>query len=204
MNELISPEIIYRMFEIDKTLVSLDVITSNFNCNLKACKGACCITGDSGAPLEPAEAKTLDRIFPALRPYLSEKSVRTIEEKGASVIDVENDLVTPLNEGKECAYTVFENDIARCAIEKAFHNGVIQFRKPVSCYLYPIRIKRYTLYDAVNYDRWEICQSAMKLGDKRQMPVYCFVRDALIAKYGGEWFKKLEEAAINLNIEKNP
>lgn len=192
------------MLEIGKTLISLDLITSYFTCNLTACKGACCVTGNSGAPLESYEVKKLEDIYPSLRAFLCEESVRTIEEHGTSVTDIEKDTVTPLNDGKECAYTLFENGIARCAIEKAFNEGVIDFRKPVSCYLYPVRIKKYRQFDAVNYDRWEICHPATKLGDDLQMPVYSFVKDALTQNYGGEWFNLLEIAAKNLNIEKNP
>jgi hypothetical protein len=192
------------MLEIGKTLVSLDLITSAFTCDLAACRGACCVTGDSGAPLDPDEVKKLDEIFPALRPFLREESVRTLLEQGTSVTDVEMDTVTPLLDGKECAYTVFEGGIARCAIEKAFIEGVVDFRKPASCYLYPIRIKKYKLFDAVNYDRWEICRPAMKLGDELHMPVYQFVKSALAQHYGVEWFNLLELAAKNLEIEKEP
>lgn len=190
------------MLEIGKTLVSLDLITSNFTCDLAACRGACCVTGDSGAPLEPDEVIKLDEVFPALRPFLREESVRTIEEMGTSVTDAEMDTVTPLNDGKECAYAFFEDSIARCAIEKAFMEGVVDFRKPVSCHLYPIRIKKYSRFDAVNYDRWEICRRAIMLGDELQLPVYRFVKDALARHYGDEWFKLLDIAAKNLKIEK--
>lgn len=190
------------MLEIGKTLVSLDLITSNFTCDLAACRGACCVTGDSGAPLEPFEVIKLDEVFPALRPFLRKESVRTIEEMGTSVTDAEMDTVTPLNDGKECVYTLFEDSIARCAIEKAFMEGVVDFRKPVSCHLYPIRIKKYRRFDAVNYDRWEICRPATVLGDELQMPVYRFVKDALARHYGDEWFNLLDIAAKNLKIEK--
>ncbi|MBN1144255.1 MAG: DUF3109 family protein [Bacteroidales bacterium] len=191
------------MLEIDKTLVSLDVITSCFTCDLSACKGACCVTGDSGAPLEADEVRKLEEIYPALKPFLREEAVRSIEEQGTSVIDIESDTVTPLIEGKECAYTLFENGIARCAIEKAFMAGVIDFRKPVSCYLYPIRIKKYRQYDAVNYDRWEICQPAIRLGEEQQMPVYLFCKNALSQYYGSAWFSLLETAAKNLEITRD-
>jgi hypothetical protein len=188
------------MIDIDRTIVSNDVISAKFSCDLNACKGACCVSGDSGAPLEPGEAKTLEAIFPALRYYLSEESVKTIEQFGTSVIDIEGDTVTPLNDGKECAYVVYENDIAFCAIERAFKEGVIGFRKPVSCHLYPVRIKKYLNYDAVNYDRWEICSPAIINGETTATPVYLFTRDALERKYGTEWFKKLVEEAKNLSI----
>jgi hypothetical protein len=188
------------MIEIGNTIVSLDLVTENFTCDLSACHGACCVTGDSGAPLEPGEVDMLNEIYPLIRPYLNEKSINTIEKLGTSVIDFEKDTVTPLNDGKECAYIIFENEIARCAIEKAFHDGVISFRKPVSCYLYPVRIKKFTRFEAVNYDRWEICHQAIVRGNQLQMPVYCYVKDALINRYGKEWYNQLSEAAQHLDI----
>ena len=188
------------MLEIDRSIVSLDVVTENFACDLQACKGACCITGDSGAPLETEEVKILEEIYPAIRPYLSEESVQTIDFYGTSVIDIENDTVTPLNDGKECAYVVFENSIAICAIEKAYKEGVIGFQKPVSCHLYPVRIKKYRHYDAVNYHRWEICSPAISNGNKLGTPVYQFTREALERKYGPEWFLKIVQEAKNLSI----
>ena len=191
------------MLEIGKTIISLDLIRSNFTCDLQACKGACCVIGDSGAPLHTGEAEKLAEIYPMLVPYLREESVLTIENQGTSVKDIEGDTVTPLNEGKECVYAIFEEGVARCAIEKAFIDGVISFRKPVSCYLYPVRIKKYLHYDAVNYDRWDICRPAIILGDELQMPVYCFVQDALVAHYGKHWFRQLEIAAENLEVIRN-
>jgi hypothetical protein len=191
------------MLEIGKTLVNLDLINSNFTCNLAVCKGACCVTGDSGAPLEEYEVEKLGAIYPALKPFLSEESVRTIDELGTSVIDIEKDMVTPLNNGKECSYTVFENGIARCAIEKAYLEGIIDFRKPISCYLYPVRIRKYREFDAVNYDRWEICRPAIKQGDDLHMPVYHFCKNALSQLYGDAWFNMLETAAKNLEITRD-
>ncbi len=190
------------MIEIEKAIVSLDVISEEFTCDLNACKGACCVTGDSGAPLEKEEVDILEEIFPAIRRYLGNESVKTIETYGTSVIDIEGDTVTPLNDGKECAYVVFENNIAFCAIEKAFKDGVISFRKPVSCHLYPIRIKKYRHYDAVNYDRWEVCKPAIVKGKTIGTPVYRFTRYALERKYGEAWFNKLVEEAKNLSIER--
>jgi hypothetical protein len=189
------------MLEIGKSIVSLDLINACFTCDLNACKGMCCVTGDSGAPLESGEAKILEEIFPLLRPYLSEVSIRNIEAQGTSVIDIEQDTVTPLNDGMECSYVTFIDGIAFCAIEKAYLQGVISFRKPVSCYLYPVRIKKYSRFDAVNYDRWDVCHDAVHLGEKLNMPVYQYVKDPLVQKYGPEWFNLLEVAARNLAIE---
>jgi len=191
------------MLQIEHTVISLDLVTAHFSCDLEKCKGACCVSGDSGAPLEENEAEILDSIYPLLKPFLREESVKTIEEQGTSVIDVENDRVTPLNNGKECAFALFENGIARCAIEKAYIQGVIQFRKPLSCYLYPVRIRKYKEFDAVNYDRWEICKPAIENGERKNTPVYQFTEGALRQRYGEKWFNLLETAARNLVIEKN-
>ncbi len=130
-------EISCTMIEIGKSIVSSDLLTSNFTCNLKACKGACCVMGDSGAPLEDDEVEILKEIYPRLKPFLSEESIATIDKFGTSVVDFENDKVTPLNNGKECAYTLFKDGIALCGIEKAFNEGAVPFRKPISCHLYP-------------------------------------------------------------------
>ena len=188
------------MLEIDNTLISFDLIQCNFTCDLSVCRGACCVTGDSGAPLEPEEAAILKEIFNSVRPFLSEKSVETIKKTGTSVIDMENDLVTPLNDGRECAYTIFENGIAYCGIEKAYNLGVTVFRKPVSCYLYPVRIKRYKRFDAVNYHRWDICHPAVQMGDKLKTPVYCFAKNALIQRFGESWYNALSAAAAEPDI----
>lgn len=183
------------MIDIEDTVVSRDVISCHFTCDLAACKGACCVQGDSGAPLEKEEAEKLEQIFPHLRPYLSQKGLDAISEQGTSTVDAENDIVTPLIEGKECAYVIYVDGIARCGIEKAYLEGVIAFRKPSSCHLYPIRIRKYRTFDAVNYDQWEICAPALKNGERLQMPLYRFVRDALINRYGIAWFRQLELVA---------
>jgi hypothetical protein len=188
------------MLAIGNTVISSDLVTANFSCDLNACKGACCVSGDSGAPLDPAETKILEDIYPAIKCYLSEESVNTIETLGTWVIDVENDRVTPLNDGKECAYVVFENGIAMCAIEKAYNDGVIGFRKPVSCHLYPVRIKKYKFNEAVNYDRWEICSPAIIKGNVLKTSVYQFTRDALERKYGKDWFNQLVLEAKSLSM----
>jgi hypothetical protein len=199
---LLLPVKLCEMIEIGKSIVSSELLTSHFTCNLEACKGACCVMGDSGAPLEEDEVEILREIYPRIKAFLSEESVATIDKVGTSVVDFENDKVTPLNNGKECAYVVFKNGIALCAIEQAYNEGVVSFRKPVSCHLYPVRIKKYKAFDAVNYDHWEICKPAIVLGDELKMPVHRFVKDALSRKYGVEWFNLLETAARNLKIEK--
>lgn len=184
------------MIEIGNTLISDDVVEKKFVCDLNACKGACCIHGDSGAPLDEEEAKKLERIYPKVKPYLTEKGIAAIEEQGKWMVDSDGDCVTPLVDGdKECAYTIFENGFALCGIEKAWKDGKVKFRKPISCHLYPVRISKYKTYDAVNYETWDICKPACKCGEKLQVPVYKFVKDALVRKYGKEWWNALDEAA---------
>ena len=190
------------MIVIENTIVSADIADSYFCCDLKACQGACCILGDSGAPLEKHEAEILKKIYLDIKPFLRKEGIEAIEKYGTSTTDFEKDIVTPLVDGKECAYVIFENDIATCAIEKAFNNGVIEFRKPASCHLYPVRIKKYKNYDAVNYDRWDICKAAITKGEMEKIPLHSFSKNALTAKYGKEWFEMLEKAVDH--IKKNP
>ena len=189
------------MIEIEDTVLSGEVISCHFACDLSACKGACCVHGDSGAPLEKHEAESLEQLMPKIIPYLSQRGIDAIASQGTSTVDAENDTVTPLVEGKECAYAVFEDGIARCGIEKAYLEGAISFRKPSSCHLYPIRIKKYKTFDAINYDRWEICEPAIRNGFRMQLPLYRFVRDALIGRYGEAWFSQLERAAKEIKGE---
>ena len=190
------------MLQIGKTIVSLNLIEKNFVCDLQACKGACCVVGDSGAPLEEDELEIFDDIYSIVEPYLSEEGIRAIDEQGLYTVDDDNDYVTPLINNKECAYTIFENGIAKCAIEKAFFDKKINFRKPISCHLYPVRITKYTEFDAVNYETNKLCADAVNLGNKLGVPVYKFLKEPLIRKYGEEWYKELEYAAKNLNFVK--
>jgi hypothetical protein len=190
------------MIEIGHALVSMDVLQKKFCCNLSACKGACCVQGDAGAPLTLVEAGDLEDYQDEISPYITAEGLISIIELGAFVYDTDGELVTPLINNKECAYTVFENGIAFCAVERAYRDQVIPFNKPVSCHLYPIRIKAFENYDAVNYDTWVICNPAREEGDKNNLPVYQFVKEALIRKYGEGWYNQLDYAAKNLDFEK--
>ena len=191
------------MIAIGKTLVSLDVIEEQFVCDLQKCKGECCIAGDSGAPLEESELQEIDKYFEVVKPYLQPEAIESIEKLGQYLVDSDNDWVTPLVHGhRECAYTVFENGIAKCSFEKAYLEGKIPWRKPISCHLYPIRITKLKSYDAINYDRWDICGDACKLGKNLKVPVYKFLKDSLIRKYGEEWYEQLTIAAQMLEEKK--
>lgn len=182
------------MIEVLNTLVHEDVISENFVCNLNKCKGACCIEGDSGAPLERSELAILEEIYPDVKPYMTAKGIQTIEEAGTWVKDFEGDYTTPcVDERKECAYVTWEAGISKCAIEKAYEDGKIHWKKPVSCHLYPIRITQYPEFDVLHYDRWNICSPACSFGKELKIPVYKFLKEPLIRKYGEEWYKELEE-----------
>lgn len=187
-----------NMFQLGKTIVSEDIIEKDFICNLSACKGACCIDGDAGAPLDADEAKILKDIYPKIKPFLRKEGIESIEQQGTSITTAFGDLETPLINGADCAYVIFdEKKTALCAIEEAYNQGEISWKKPVSCHLYPIRVKDYTEFSAVNYDKWEICDDACSLGKELQVPIYKFVKEALIRKFGADWYSELEKVAQN-------
>jgi hypothetical protein len=182
------------MIIIDDTLISDEVYTEYFVCDLPKCLGGCCVHGDAGAPLEKEEAKILDKIYPEVKSCLRPEGIEEIEAFGKSVMDIDGEYTTPLVKGKECAYVFFdENNIAKCGIEKAWEEKKIDFKKPVSCHLYPIRITKYSNYEAVNYHRWPICDPARKFGKKLNVRVYEFLKESLIRKYGEAWYTQLDE-----------
>lgn len=184
------------MFQLGKTLVSEEIIEKDFVCNLTACKGACCVDGDAGAPLEESETEILEAIYSDVKPFLRPEGIKAIESQGTWVIGEDGEWETPLIQGKECAYTVFNADgVAKCGIEEAFNRGATAWRKPVSCHLYPVRVTEYSSLTAVNYHKWQLCDPACELGEQLQVPVYKFVRDALIRKFGERWYAELEEVA---------
>ncbi|WP_066223408.1 DUF3109 family protein [Formosa haliotis] len=184
------------MFQLGKTIVSEDIIEKDFLCNLSACKGACCIDGDAGAPLDKEEIKILEDIYPKVKPFLRQKGIDAIEAQGTYVTTDFGDLETPLIDGADCAYVIFDKKgTALCAIEEAYNQGEISWKKPVSCHLYPIRVKDFTEFSAVNYDRWDICDDACTLGKELQVPIYKFVKEALIRKFGEDWYMELEKVA---------
>lgn len=186
------------MIIIQDTLVSDDVVSEQFVCNLTACKGACCWEGDLGAPLDAEELPILEQIFEKVKPFLSPAGLAAIESQGRWTELRTGDFATPLINGGPCAYMVFDSlGIARCGIETAFREGEIDWKKPISCHLYPIRISKnlITGSDFLNYDRWEICSAACELGEKEQVAVYQFLKEPLIRKYGEDFFEELDGAA---------
>jgi hypothetical protein len=185
------------MLVIGKTLVSDELITERFVCHIEACKAACCVEGDAGAPLLEKEAEILDEIYPSVARFLSEKGRASIAKQGKWVTDTDDgEKCTPLVEGRECAYALWdEKDTLHCGIEKAWEAGAVTFRKPSSCHLYPVRVKEHKEFTAVNYHRWHICQPACALGSKLGVPVFRFLKDALINRFGEAWYAELEVLA---------
>lgn len=191
------------MIEIQNTLVSLDLFEKKFVCDLTACKGACCVEGDSGAPLNEDEAGILDDIYNDIKSYLTDEGRKTIEASGKYILDdFDGELVTPLNSGKECSYTIFDADgTAKCGIEKAWLEGKTHFRKPISCQLYPIRVSQVGSLDALNYHQWQVCKPACACGDKLDVKVYRFLKEPIIRKYGESFFNELE--VVDNELSKN-
>ncbi len=185
------------MIAINNTLISEDLLEKKFVCDLNACKGACCVAGDSGAPLDKEELTLLNSVLEDVKPYMVKKGLQAIEKHGAYVIDGDGDYTTTLvSPGAECAFVFFdEKKIAKCSIEQAYRDEKTNWQKPISCHLYPIRIKKLPDYDAVNYDKWDVCKPACTCGKKLDVPVYKFLKEPLIRKYGKDWFKQLEKSA---------
>ena len=188
------------MIQIDDTIISTDLFDTRFCCDLSVCKGECCVEGDSGAPLEQAELAKLEKVLPVVWDDLSEKSKAVIERQGVSYVDVEGDLVTSIVGQGECVFSRFEEDgTCICAIEKAYREGRVGFYKPISCHLYPVRLE--TLRNgtvALNVHRWKVCRCAFAKGQEENVPLYVFLKEPLIRRFGKEWYEKVEIAAEEL------
>ena len=190
------------MLQIDDKIISFDLFGEAFVCDYQACKGVCCIEGDSGAPLEVGETQALQESYPAYEAYLSEESKAVLALR-FSEKDTDGDLVTPLLENAACAYSFCdEQGNYHCAVEKAYLEGKISFRKPISCHLYPIRISKTGPYESLNYHQWKICACARLLGRAEGVPVFRFLKDALIRKYGTEFYDELEIAYQEIKDQK--
>ncbi|MCR9171211.1 MAG: DUF3109 family protein [bacterium] len=181
------------LVEIEDKIVSTQIFEKKFVCDLNACKGACCIEGDAGAPLSKKEARILEKDFEQIKPYMREEGIREVEENGVSYLDEENEPVTTLVNGGECAFVFFDDKgITKCAVEAAYLDGKTDFKKPISCHLYPIRVKKFNEYQALNYDKWSICEPACACGDALNVPVFRFLKEPLIRAFGKEFYKELE------------
>jgi len=181
------------MILVGNAVISDDVKEKFFVCDLEKCKGACCVEGDAGAPLEDQETAKLEEIYADIAPYITEEGRKVVESQGAWVYDREGDKVTPtIGENGECAYALYDDrGILKCGIEQAYLDGKTDFKKPISCHLYPIRVTKYDEYDALNYDRWHICDPACSLGSSLGVEIYKFLKDPLIRKYGEAWYEDL-------------
>jgi hypothetical protein len=187
-----------NMIQIGDKIISRDLFEHHFHCHLEKCEGNCCVFGDSGAPLEETETQLLEQHVEAIKSFMRAEGLRELIEQGSWVTDADGDRVTPLVGRDECAYVYFEDGMARCAIEKAYEEGAISFRKPVSCHLYPIRISRLKSGVALNYHQWSICEPARILGRTLGVPVFRFLRDAINRVYGAEFYGELEKVYLEL------
>ncbi|RDC63003.1 DUF3109 family protein [Adhaeribacter pallidiroseus] len=185
------------MIVLQHTVVSDDLKDKFFVCNLDKCKGACCVEGDLGAPLEEEELTILKENYEVIKPYLSLDGQKAIAEQGLYIKDWEGDFSTTTIGNRECAYAIYDANLTlKCGIEQAYLAGKITWRKPISCHLYPIRITKYDGFEALNYDKWQICNAACNFGQDLGVRVYQFLKEPLIRKYGAEWYQELEDLVM--------
>lgn len=184
------------MIDIDGKLISEELFTRKFVCDLAACKGACCVEGDAGAPLEDDELSILDDIYHDVKPYMRKEGIEVVEREGKYTKDsFDGAWVTPLVNNAECAYVTFDdNGTAKCAIEQAYNDKKIDFKKPISCHLYPIRVSKLRAGEALNYNEWNICKPACSCGDQLNVKVYQFLKEPISRKYGVDFFEQLNQA----------
>ena len=191
------------MIQIQDTIVSLDILEEYFFCDLSLCRGICCVEGEVGAPVEESEIVCLEKALPAIFDDLSPEAKNVIEKQGAVCRDPAGGFVTSIVDGADCVFTCYdENGFCRCALEKAFREGKIDFLKPVSCHLYPVRVTKYDGFRAINYHRWQVCEAAIDNGKKQDVKVYQFLKEPLIRKFGEEWYEMLTIAAKELPSKK--
>lgn len=184
------------MIQLGDVVISSEIFTEKFFCDLESCKGACCIEGDAGAPIDDSEARQLEEILPVVWNDLSEDARAVIKKQGVAYRDSEGDLVTSIVNDKDCVFTFHdEKGCCGCAIEKAFREGRCNFLKPLSCHLYPIRIGRYGQYTSISYHKWDVCKAAPILGKRKNIAVYQFLKEPLVRMFGDSWYKELEECA---------
>lgn len=191
------------LVEIQDKIVSTQIFERQFVCDLTACKGACCIEGNGGAPVTKEEVDIMQVNLDKIRPYMRPEGIAAIEAHGVVYEDEDFEPATTLVNGKECAFVYFDQtNTAKCAIEKAHREGQIDFIKPISCHLYPIRTKQFNEYTALNYEKWDICEPACACGEKLDVPVYKFLKEPLIRAFGPEFYKELEVVSRELDMER--
>lgn len=188
------------LVEIQNKIVSTQIFERKFVCDLNACRGACCVQGDAGAPLTIEEASILEDDIDQIIPYMRPEGIAEVEKTGVFYIDQENEMATTLVNDQECAFVYFdESGITKCAIEKAHKEGKTDFKKPISCHLYPIRVKNFNDFTALNYNEWDICEPACKCGSELNVPVFRFLKEPLIRAFGEEFFNELLIVEAELN-----
>ncbi|RFC54401.1 DUF3109 family protein [Brumimicrobium aurantiacum] len=182
------------LIEVDDKIVTDEIFERKFVCDLSKCKGACCVEGDDGAPVTQEEIKIMEDIFPKVKPYMTKEGIEKVEKDGVSYLDRFNEPVTSLVEGGACAFVAYDPDgTTKCTIEQAYRNGDVDWKKPISCELYPIRAKKYESFTALNYEEIDICKPGCVLGETLNIPVYQFLKEPLIRAYGDDFFKGLKE-----------
>jgi len=194
------------MIAIDNVLLSDQIINDQFVCDLSSCKGACCVDGDAGAPLDKKELKKIDEVFAAVLPYLRPEGIDEINKQGRYVYEKEYGWVTPTINSSICAYGIYDaNGIVKCGIEQAYLDGKTKWKKPISCHLFPIIIKKSSdgITDFANYQpREDHCKAACTLGKKLKVPVYKFLKEPLIRKYGSDFYEALDATAEHIKSQK--
>ena len=189
------------LVEIEDKVVSTQIFEKKFVCDLSACKGQCCVSGDSGAPISVEEISILEDEIDKIKPFMTKEGVEVIENQGVFYVDQENDEVTSLIDEKQCAFVSFNKEgVAQCSIEKAYKKGQTTLKKPISCHLYPVRVKQFKEFTALNYNEWDICEPACKCGEKLKIPVFIFLKDAITRAFGCAFFSEL--LAVNKELNK--
>lgn len=192
------------MIEIDDKIVSADILRECFACDLGKCKGICCVEGDAGAPLDIEEVDLLEQEYPNYAPYMTAEGRAEVERQGFMVVDVDGDYTTPLVDNATCAYAFEENGTTFCAIERAYREGKCSFLKPISCHLYPIRVKQFRNGSyGLNYHRWAVCRDAVECGKRLGVPVYKALKEPIVRRFGEEFYKALECAEEMIKEQEN-
>ncbi|MBP3290203.1 MAG: DUF3109 family protein [Alistipes sp.] len=192
------------MIEIGDKIISVDLLRECFVCDLQKCKGICCVEGDAGAPLEIDEVDLLEEEYENYAPYMTEEGRAAVERQGFMVVDSDGDYTTPLVDNAACAFAFEENGTTFCAIERAYREGKCTFLKPISCHLYPIRVKQFRNGSyGLNYHRWTVCRDAVECGKKLGVPVYKALKEPIIRRFGEEFYKALECAEQLIKEQEN-
>ncbi len=187
------------MIQIDDKIISIELFTARFACDLKACRGECCVEGNAGAPLDADEVELLEQEFNNYKEFMTVEGLLSLATQGFAVTDDDGDLTTTLVNGAECAYTIKENGVTWCAIEKAWSKGFTSFRKPISCHLYPIRLVQLSNgMTGLQYHRWDVCCGAEELGTERGEPLYRTLREPIVRRFGQAFYDAMQECEEEL------